>query len=324
MTEAQQVESGAPAADLVDLSKVRDKISQFVEAEQLNHAKILLDQISRWPDTTRYLDDNVWLYSTLGGIASELAENDDAIDAYQRGYELEPRELDILKPLSDLLFHADRPEEGLEVVRSLLLHHKRSLERDDLASIYLRSGQLHRQSGDLEKARTSFEKALEEVPSHAEATTELLAVVAELGEVQEVIRVRSRMIRQLEQPEERAEALIALGDDWVNVFNDPARALDVYEQALGEDRENPNVLEKIASVGTSIGDWRRVSRAYFTLAQLSEDPADKAEWVVKSSLVARDELWEPEKALAGFRHALDLDATRLDAFKAVTSILVDS
>jgi tetratricopeptide (TPR) repeat protein len=324
MTEAQQVESDAPAADLVDLSKVRDKISQFVDAEQLNHAKMLLDQIARWPDTTRYLDDNIWLYTTLGGIAAEIDATDDALDAYRRGFELEPRELDILRPYCDLLFHSDRAEEGLEVVRSLLLHHKRSLERDDLASIYLRSGQLHRKAGDLDKARTSFEKALEEVPNHVEATENLLEVVAELGEVQEVIRVRSRMIRQLEEPAERAEALIKLGDDWVNTFNDPARALDVYEQALVEDRENPSVLEKIASVGTAIGDWRRVSRAYFTLAQLTDDPKEQADWIVKSSLVARDELWEPEKALAGFRHALDLDPTRLDAFKAVTSILVDS
>ncbi len=324
MTEAQPSESSAPAADLVDLSKVKERVSEFVESENLNHAKMLLDQIARWPDTTRYLDDNVWLYSTLGTIAASVDATDDALDAFQRGYELEPRELDILRPYSELLFHADRPEEGLDVVRSLLLHHKRSLDREELASIYLRSGQLHQQAGDLEKARTSFEKALEEVPNHIEATEALLGIVSELGEAQEVIRVRNRMIRQLDNPEERSQALLALGDDWVNVFNDPARAVDVYEQALAEDPQNLVALEKIADIGTAIQDWRRVSRAYFTLAQMSEDPKERAEWIVKSSLVARDELWEPEKALAGFRKALELDPTRLDAFKAVTSILVDS
>lgn len=324
MTDVEQAEISSPAADLVDLSQVRDKVSKFIDSGQSARAKMLLEQIVRWPDTTRYLEDNVWLYTTLGTIATQLDETEDAIDAFHRGFELEPRELDILVPYSELLFLTDRPEEGLDVVRSLLLHHKRSLERDELAEIYVRSGQFHRQSGDLEKARNAFEKALEERPSHSEAMTELLDVVNELGEAQEVIRVRSRMIRQLDEPADRAEALIALGDDWVSVFNDPARALDVYEQALIEDETNLEILEKIASVGTAIGDWRRVSRAYFTLSQTVEDPREKAEWVVKSSQVARDELWEPEKALAGFRRALDLDPTRLDAFKAVTSILVDS
>lgn len=323
--EVEDVESAAtPQSELVDFSTVRARVEEFLRAEEHEHALELLDQMARWPDSTRYLEDNVWMYETLGRLRHAQGNVEGALAAFGRGFELEPRERSLVESYADALFANDQFEDGLKVVQQLLLHHKRSLPADELASIYRRLGSSYEALGHFAKARTAFEKALEQNMNDQQALTGLLRVVSEVEEPMEVIRVRQKLVKSLTNPAARSMALLALGDDWVNEFNDPGRGLDVYEQALAEDHQNKAALERIWRVGSEVGDWRRVTRALFTLADVSQEPTERAEYIVRASQVARDELWESDKALEGFRTALELDPTRLDAFKAVTSLLVDS
>lgn len=308
--------------ELVDYGAVRGRIAEF-EDSQPELALELLEQLSRWPDSTRHLEDNVWLYESLGRLQQTTGNLDSALENYARGFALEPRQRTLLEAYADLLFDVNRFEEGLRVVQQLLLHHKRDLPPEELAGIYRRLGSSYEALGHYSKARTAFEKALEQHPADQISLTGLLRVVAEGAEPTEVIRVRQKLVRSLKEPAQRSIALLALGDDWFNEFNDSGRALDVYEQALAEDPQNKAALQRIARVGTDVGDWKRVSRAFFTLAELAEDMSEKADWIIKASTVARDELWESDKALNGFRAALKLDPSRLDAFKFVTSLLVD-
>lgn len=327
MTDVDGIQEGTSEQsvnlELVDLSKVKAKLEDLVGEGHLDHGVSLLEQISRWPDSTRYLEDNLWLYTKIGDLNRAIDRDDDAMTAYARGFELDPRNLNVLKPYSELLFHHNRNEDGLKVVQSLLLHHKRQLGKSEIIAIYRQLGTFYEGMGVFGKAQASFEKALEQQPDDTVSLSGLLRVISQSGEPLDVVRVRQKLIRSLTDPKARSQALVALGDDWAESFNDPGRALDVYEQAVIEWNENKKAVERLARVGAEIGDWRRVSRAYFTLSQLATDPKEQAEWIIRSSQVARDELWEADKALTGYRRALELDPTRLDAFKAVTSILVD-
>ncbi len=322
----------APAAEapestsmeLVDFRKVREHVAEFRAAGETEMVAQLLGQIARWPDSTRYLEDNVWMHHNLGSARRAQGDLEGAREHFARGFELEPRDLDLLRDYSELLFDTQEFEEGLRVMQSLLLHHKRSMKSKELAGIYRGLGATYEALEKYDRSRTAFEKALEHDGSDQIALTGLLRVVAETAEPMEVIRVRQKLIRSLGAPEARSMALLALGDDWLNEFNDSGRALDVYEQARYEHPQNKHALQRIARVGSEVGDWRRVARAYYDLADIADDSKERAEWIVRASLVARDELWESDKALEGFTTALQLDPTRLDAFKAITSILVDS
>lgn len=324
--EVSEAETSAAAShnELVDFSQVRARVEEFLAQDADAQALELLDQMSRWPDSTRYLEDNVWLYENLGRLQHAAGMTDDALGSFGRAFELEPRQLSLLQSYADLLFDSDRFEEGLRVVQSLLLHHKRSLEPERLAAIYRRLGLSYEALEQYEKARTAFEKALENDGTDQQSLTGLLRVVGFVANPMEVIRVRQKLVRSLSNERARSMALVALGDDWNNEFNDPGRAIDVYDQAIREDRSNRLALERIARVGAEGGAWRRVARAYFDLAEITEDPGERADWIMRASIVARDELWESDKALKGFKTVLELDPARLDAFKAVTSILVDS
>ncbi len=310
--------------ELVDLTIARTKVREFCDSGNPDYALSFLDQIARWPDTTRYLDDNLWLYRQMGDLYLTQSSPEDALSAYRRGYELDPRDLGILKPYSDLLFDAKQTDDGLKVVQSMLLHHKHDLGSTELSTIYAKLGSLYEDEQNYTKARSAFEKSLENTPTFNDALEGLLRVIGQVADPVDVIRVRQKLISSLEDPQNRSIALVALGNDWVNEFNDPGRALDVFEHAVLEWKENEDALSRIATVGAEVGDWRRVGRAYFTLSELAQGDKERAEWIYRSSIVARDHLWEADKALNGFRRVLQLDSSRIDAFKAITSILFDA
>lgn len=309
---------------LLDFAKVRPQVMAVVERNEYWEALQILEQISRFPDTTRHVPDNVWIYSMIGDLAHRTGDDDRGLEAYQTAYGYDPRELSMLSPYAGLLLANDRAKDALRVLQSVLLYHKRGMDDQALLTLYVQMGSCYEEIQKLDKARISYEKALELVPGEMNALEGLLRVITLKDNPSELIEVRQRIIRSLTGAPARSKAMIALGDDFTSRLNDPQRALDMYEQAFNEDPDNRTAVERIARLAREQEDWRRVSRAYFTLSRMTETPEEEAEWLIKASLIARDQLWEPEKALGGFQRALDLDPTRLDAFKIVTSILVDT
>ncbi|MBA2663521.1 MAG: tetratricopeptide repeat protein [Bradymonadaceae bacterium] len=318
-------ESGAIAMVFAEFSTVKKQVRSLIDEGQHDEAIARLQKAGAEPADTRFLEESVWLFRQLGDLCRAFDREPEALVAYEQAYALDPRDRSVLQPLSELLLAHKRSEEGIQVVQALLLHHKRELAAEELCLIYRRLGALHEAAEDFDQARQAFEKALEQMPSDPQALTGLLRMVGQIGEPSDVVDVRLKLINSLENAQARSMALVALGDDWNEKFNDPGRALDTYEQAVAESPSNRRAIERIAGVAREMGDARRVSRAFFTLSKLAKDDAiESADWLIKSCFVARDELWEPDKALTGFRMALELDPTRLDAFKAVTSILVDA
>ena len=309
---------------LLDFGTVRPRVMAIIERDEHWEARQVLEQISKFPDSTRRVQDNVWLYRTLGDMAHRTGEDDRALQAYETAYAFDPRELDLLLPYAALLLINEHTERALRVLQSVLLYHRRALKPGQLVELYVQMGECYEQRESPAKARLSYEKALERDPQQMQALQGLLRVVAQSDRPSELVEVRQRFIRSLPDAPARSRAMLALGDDFVERLNDVKRAMDMYEQAVHEDPSHRAAVERIAKLAREQGDWRRVTRAYFTLSRLQDDPVEEADWLIKASLIARDQLWEPEKALSGFKRALSLDPSRLDAFKVVTSILVDT
>ena len=325
MKQAQGLAEGLEFDPILpDFNSIRPHVESLFDSGEADKARLELQKCLEASDDVRSAEQNAWLYRRLGDAYREVDQIDEAIEAYEKSFEIEPRDREVSLTLSDLLMARQRFGDGLNVTRVVLLNHKRDLPDDEIGAIYRRIGELQEGQGALDDARVAYEKSLVKVPEDPEALAGLLRVVGDVGKPGDVVEARLKLIRSLDGAQARSRALVELGDDWKHKFNDDGRALDTYEEAVADWPENWQAIENIADVASDLGDWRRVCRAYFTLSVLADEPEQKAEYLIRSSDVARDELWETEKALAGYRKALDWDATRLDAFKAVTSILVDA
>ncbi|WP_158542541.1 tetratricopeptide repeat protein [Lujinxingia litoralis] len=309
---------------LVPFSESRAQIEALLGQGSVEKARLRLEELARQPEATRDGSQNIWLYSRLGQVYLALDDAENARLSFGRAYAIEPRDREVAAAYSELLESGGERERALQVAQMLLLHHKPGLDAGQVAGIYDRIGGLREALGDHREARAAFEMALVEVPEDKQALTGLLRAVGELGDPGDVVEARLKLIQGLDDDRARSMALVALGDDWIKSFNDPERALDTFEEAVAQWPQNRHAVERIAEVARELGDFRRVSRAYFTLSMIAEQGPEKAEYLIRSANVARTELWESEKALAGYRKALEYDSTRLDAFKSVTSILVDA
>ena len=325
MKEVRELAEGLEFGDpWPEFAEVQEEVESLLQEQEVDKARLVLEECLERDDCGRSCDQNLWLYHRLGDAYERTDRIDEAMDAYDRAHEMEPRDGAVARKLSHLLMKNERYEEGLTVAREVLLNHKSQMRTEEIGAMYRRMGELQEALEQYEDAKVSFEKALVKTPDDKEALKGLLRVVAEVGEAQDVVEARLKLIRSLDDAKERSRALVELGNDWVEEFDEPRRAMDTYEEALAEWQENREAVEAIAEVGADLGDWRRVCRAYFTLSVLSDDKKEKAENLILSSDVARRELWEPEKALTGYQKALEWDPTRLDAFTSVTSILVDA
>jgi tetratricopeptide (TPR) repeat protein len=326
-TENAEADVETPADGPFELDAVRANVEGFVDDGELDAARELLWEVADRPDRERDTDDNLWLYRTLGTLAEEAGETGAALEAYRRGFEVDPRDESILRPLHRLFQVGGtdiEPEFGIRVVQSLLVHHLSELDEADRADLYRRLGALYEEEGDYERARSNFEQAVEYTSDDARALTGLLRAVGAVGEPTDVIEVRRRLIESMDDPTARAESLVALGDDWRERFNDPARAIDSYEDALMEDGDSLRAHERIVKAARQTEDWSRVYRSCLELGRLVDDEETEADWLIEASDVARDEMWEPERALAGYRRAMELDPNRFDAFEAITQILLEA
>lgn len=325
MIDVQQMAEGLEFdKPLPDFDALRREVENLVTAGEMEKVRLRLQDCRQFGDDTRSAQENSWLYEKLSHAYLARDDAEAAVAALERAFELDPHNLEVAQVLSELLMAQERFDDGLAVAKLLLLNHKKNLPDSEIAAIYRRIGLLQEGRGEFEEARSAFEKALVKESEDPQALTGLLRTVGKVGEPGDVVDVRLKLVRSLDNAQARSTALLALGNDWIDQFNNPGRALDTFEEAVSEWQGNVRAVERIAEVAAELGDWRRTCRAYFTLSVLVDEPARKADYLIRSSDVARQELWEPEKALAGYRKALEWDPTRLDAFKSVTAILVDA
>ena len=325
MREMQELATGLEFGEVTQsFEALREAVEAEFDQGNVDRARMTLEKGLDAGDEAWAGEESHWMYARLGLAYQALEDGEAATQAYETAFEYEPRDGEVAGQLVGRLVQEGRLEQALEVIQMVLLNHKQNWEAPGIAEIYQQLGEIEEGIGDLEGARVAFEKALVKDGDNRLALEGLLRVVGAVGEPADVVEARLKLIRSLDDARDRSRALVELGKDWEQTFNAPIRAMDTYEEALTEWAENREAVEAIASIGETLEDWRRVCRAYFTLSVISDTPQEKAEFLIQSSDVARRELWEPEKALAGYRKALKHDPTRLDAFTAVTSILVDA
>lgn len=313
-----------PTPDAAPVSSAADwqgQLEALLTEGQLAEALGRLQALAAEPDQGRSASANLWLYRTLAQVLQAHARTEEAVDAYGRAFGWEPRDLLAAQCYSELLLELGRCQEAVEVIQILLLHHKRELSVGELTAVHRRMGALYDATGDLERARIAWDKAVEYSPEDALALAGLLELAARTGDAEQVFELRRRLIRKLPTPQDRATALVALAEEMRLRGLEASRVLELFQGAANEDPGCVAALGPIAELCRELGDNPGLYQAYIQLSRAGTDAAQAADWLIKASIVARDELWESDRALTGLRQALALDPERLDAFEAITALL---
>jgi tetratricopeptide (TPR) repeat protein len=140
------------------------------------------------------------------------------------------------------------------------------------------------------------------------------------GDPVDTLEIRRRLAESFDDPDERADVYRELGDTWRDRFDAPDRALESYERAV-DTAPTPELWERIRSTAEALGDADHRYEARLALAEHADDDETTADHLFEASVLARDDLGEPERALRGFEEVYELDPSRFEAFQAIESLL---
>ena len=319
----------AESALLRAISERPDDLELHTELERLSRATSgfarYADALSDRAGSTFDPEVARELYERLGRIAEvELKDEARAVSAYKRAVEQAGDQPDLLDALDRLHSRLGEHEAVAEI-----LERRVSVESSDerQADLYFRLAQIQiDQFKEPGRGLGSLRMALERVPAHETAVTELEKLIEhdelfeEVSEILEsVYRTRGLTDRLAKLYEKRVgfadsvEARIDMRRSLARVLEeegkDPRAAQRVIELGLAEAPEDSALLEEIERLAPITGEWDKACQALSSAIALKTDLSPESGVVLSMRLAGwfKDKAFDNASAESALKRALEFD-----------------
>ena len=239
-----------------------------------------------------------------------------AIGAAARAIQLAPEDQELRRLQADLLFDGKMWSEAARALEPLLAGAPTSAA--DRVTLLYRAGVCAARLGQPDRACYWLGQALGLEPHHRDSLLQLLELVASRP------RTKLDILRALEPDasgDELLDLLVEMGDLLATQLFDPAQALEVYSRALELAPSDHLLVHKILDVLARGKRWQECRELFDRLIETESEPAVRAKYAHAAALLCKDELGQPEQAIALWWSALDDDPDLTDAQNSLEEIL---
>ena len=239
-----------------------------------------------------------------------------AIGAAARALELAPEDQELRRLNADLLFECKMWSEASRALEPLLAGPPTST--GDRVALLHRAGVCAARMGQADRACYWLGQALGLEPRHRDSLLQLLELVGSRP------RTKLDILRALEPGatgEERLDLLVEMGDLLANQLFDTTAALEVYGRALELAPSDHILVHKCLDVLARGKRWKECRELFDRLIETESEAAVRAKYAHAAALLCKDELDEPEQAMALWWSALDDDPDLIDAQTGLEEIL---
>ncbi|MBK8012816.1 MAG: tetratricopeptide repeat protein [Deltaproteobacteria bacterium] len=256
----------------------------------------------------------------LAYIAEKLGDDARALDHYLISYELNSLSLPTLEGLGAALLRAERWEDAQRIFQTILVHHRTKLTEAEVVDLHYQLGELASKLGQLDRARSSFEKALSLDDIH-QPTLRAYAELAEItGDWEESYDLRERLISQLDGDEKR-DALVHQAKLCEEKIKEPYRAIDAYVGAKKLADDNVEILRALVRLFNETHQAQHAIEMLKELTALLRDATERRDVFLELARIFADEQSLPQEAVDALNKALDVDPMYLTAFERIEQIL---
>ena len=252
--------------------------------------------------------------------AEQLHKDEKALTHYRQAYELDSTHLPTLRGMGELLFRHEDWDRAFKIYQTVLVHHRESLEPDEVVDVFYKQGVIKLKVGERRKALDFFRKALDLDPKSVATLGAITELHEAQGDWEDVIHYRRQQLEQLEG-EERFTALVKIGDILHGQLRNGRLAVDAYNQALAQQPGSKLVLGKLLGLHEEAQNWNDAVTVLSQLADTEEDAGRKAKYWAGVATLQQKYLKDNYNAVRSFDKALDADPTMLKAFQAIDQIL---
>jgi len=248
-------------------------------------------------------------------LSEKLQETDAAWDYFSTQHEQSPEDSEILEALARIAGARGESGLALQYLQGLV---GLATESDVIARYHRRIADVHRANDKLDKARSSFLSALEQLPGDREALQGLRAV----GEAQEdwasVVSVLAREAA-LVPSGEKVEYFVHIAKTWEDLIGDLQVAAESWRKVLEEDDTHVEALTHLVSLTDQLSD---PSGFVFHGVALLEhlEGAARVSLLRRVGLCYADSLQQETEAIHYLEEAAAGDTPDVEAARALTRI----
>jgi tetratricopeptide (TPR) repeat protein len=166
-------------------------------------------------------------------------------------------------------------------------------------------------------AADKLERAFAIDPTKEEALASLERCYTTMRRWDDLVRVLEGAVVLVDDPQERAERLIALAEIFESKLGDLAGAVSAYERLAGLLPDDETLVSELARLSEKMGNWEAAVRHRTKLAELAPDARARARMHVMAGqlLLPHDR----ESARVHFERAVTFDSSNASAWNALLS-----
>ena len=256
----------------------------------------------------------------LAYIAEKLGNDHGALTHYLASYELDATYLPTLEGLAAALLRAERWEDAQRVFQTILIQHRSSLTDAEVVDLYFQLGELAVRLEQLDRAKKSFQKALDLDPEHAPTLRAFARLSEQIEEWEEAYDLRDRLIALLDG-DDRFEELLEQARLCEDRIGEPYRAIDAYAEARRLRPDDEAVLRPLVHLFLETSQVPRAVEAQADLVNVSPDGPARRDALMELARLQHELERDPAAAVASLNQALDLDPMCIAAFQRIEQIL---
>lgn len=233
--------------------------------------------------------------------------------------ELQPESAEVLDGLAKQRLLASDVAGAIEALRRLADVTKDGPRR---SALWVKIGELYEQKlEDAEQAEAAYRKAIDADKANVTAAAALQARYAQRGDMTAAFTMLERQLEAAEGDLERSRIYTKMGKLCREALNQPARAVEYFEKALGCDASNAEAAEPLAEIHRAAGRWDAAAAIYEHFSDaVAAMPADKKLEFFKAWGEASIQINNLQKAELAFRSAIDVAPEDRDAARRLADV----
>ncbi len=309
----------------------------------------LYARLGRWSELAELLrrdldeaegQDAVDLAYELGTIfESRLGRLTEAVDHYELVLESSPTHLRAQEGLQRLMEQREQRQRAAAILEPIFesqgawgeLRQVLEVQLEDLTDPASRAAHLGR-IGELSETKLrddpgafeAYARAVREDVADGAARADLARLASKLERHPERAEILEAALSTLGDDFVRTEILLELAELWDVSAPDPARAEQAYQQLIGVERDNPEIVLKasraLERLHRASGDDAELAKDLRRQLQFEEDETRRNELLPTLAELLELQLDDPEGAIEIHRERLEIDPTCADALTALARL----
>lgn len=301
------------AAPLVDIN---------IQEERWERARPLLELLLNDERYQTDAENQAHLRFLLGRCCEELAYDTDAVEEYRQALDIAPSHGDALRHMAIVQSRLGQTASAVDYQKDYLAAWQHGLEPSEQADGWATLGRYQAADGDELGAQHSYQEALILDENHAGALRGLVELSDDADDPALVIDAKSRLLAHTEDPLDRFELLMDLGNAH-SELGDVKRAIDHFRAAVELQPNSRQALIQLLKGYQDAGNWQRATEVLGVLAQSESNPERKTRYFYTIALMFRDQIGDEDEAINFLNVVLDNDPTYLEAFQDLDAILTE-